>query len=429
MTRTIALLAGLAAAAFAAPAAAQTVAIQNARIVTGGSQGVIENGDVIVRDGAIAAVGRDLDVPDGATVIDASGRIVTAGFIAPYSQLGLEEIGLDREASDSRPEAGFALNASLDALDAYNPTSSVIAVNRAGGITRALTAPEAGGALFGGRAAVVDLSGRVASVTRPRAAQIAVLGYAGAQRAGGDTRMGAWALMRETLDEALAYAANPRDYIQRRRDDRFSIRDLEALGPVVSGQQPLLVAVDGAADLRHLVRLKNDYRLNVIVLGGAEAWRVARELAGAQIPVILDPTHNLPGQFEDMGATLANAARLNAAGVRIAFYNGDTYNLRLLPQLAGNAVAAGLPYEAAIAALTVNPAAMFGLDGRLGSIEIGKAADLVIWDGDPLEVTSRPTAVFIDGRAMSMENRQTRLRDRYRDLTRGELPHAYRGGE
>lgn len=418
------------AAALAQSAASQTILIQNARLITSGPQGVIENGDVLLRDGVIAGVGVDLAAPEGANVIDAAGRTITAGFIAPFSQLGIEEISLDREANDASPDPGFPLSAALNSLDAYNPTSSVIAVERAGGITRALISPQAGDKLFAGKAAVIDLSGRVASVTKANAAQLAMAGYSGAARSG-DTRMGAWAMLREYLSEAAPYAANPRDYLLRKREDRFFISDLEALGPVVAGREPLIISANSAADIRNVIRLKSDYSLNVIILGGSEAWRVARELAAANIPVILDAMQNLPAQFEDLGSTMANAARLQAAGVTIAFFNdgGTPHNMRLLPQYAGNAVAHGLPYDAAIAALTINPAKMFGVDAKLGSVEIGKAGDIVVWDGDPLEVTTRPVAVFIDGRAMSMENRQTKLRDRYKDLSKGDLPFAYRGEE
>jgi imidazolonepropionase-like amidohydrolase len=411
-----------------AAAPAPTVVIQDARILTMGPQGTIENGDIVFRDGVIVAVGADLAPPAGATVIPGAGRIVTPGLFAPFSQIGLEELSLDAEASDSSPRGEFPMAASLNAVDAYNPTSTAIPVTRAGGgVTRALAAPTNGDSIFAGRAAVIDLSGRFNSVTKADAAQVAVLGYGGAQ-VSADTRMGAWAMLRETLDEAIAYAANPRDYALR-RDDRFLLSDLAALGPVVAGSQPLMVAVDSAHEIRNVLKLKNDYRLNVIILGGAEGWRVAREIAQANVPVILDPLSNLPSQFEELGSTLENAARLNAAGVSVAFINSDSlaHNQRLINQAAGNAVANGMPYDAALAAITINPARMFGLGARLGSLEPGKAADVVIWDGDPLEVTSRPIAVFIDGRAMSMETRQTKLRDRYRDLSRGELPFVYRG--
>lgn len=412
---------------FVAPAAAQVVAIQNGRVHTMGPAGVIENGDVIVRNGVIVQVGVDLPVPEGATVVDAAGRVVTPGLFAPWSQIGLMEISQDTASNDSTAR-DYALSAALDAVDAYNPHSTIMAVSRDGGITRALAAPQPGNKLFAGKAAVVDLSGRIGSVTKPQAAQIVALGSSGAGRAGG-TRMGAVASLREHLDEAISYAANPRDYVLRNRDQRFAIPDLKALGPVVSGEQPLIVQVHSASDIRTLIRLKNDYRLKVVIHGGSEAWRAAREIAAANIPVIIDTTDNLPNRFESLGSTLANAARLHAAGVRVAFDAPGTHNLRLLPQMAGNAVANGMPYEAALAAVTINPARIYGLETRLGSLEPGKAGDVVVWDGDPLEVTSRPVAVFIDGRSMSLENRQTKLRDRYRDLSRGELPHAYRGGE
>ncbi len=167
-------------------------------------------------------------------------------------------------------------------------------------------------------------------------------------------------------------------------------------------------------------------------MGASEGWRAAASLAAANIPVIVDPLANLPAQFEDLRSTLENTARLHAAGVEIAFFDPQgfgAHNLRLLTQQAGNAVAEGLPYDAAIAALTLNPARMFGLDAQLGSLEPGKIADVVIWDGDPLEVTTRPEAVFIDGVRQDLGNRQQMLMQRYRDLSRGDLPHAYRGVE
>ncbi|MFZ5619033.1 MAG: amidohydrolase family protein [Pseudomonadota bacterium] len=417
-------------------AAAQTIAIQNARVYTmaGENAGRIDNGDVIIRDGVIAAIGQDLTAPEGATVINAGGRIVTPGLFAPWSQIGLVELSLDGEANDSStdPETGgdFPLSAALDAADAFNPMSSVIAVNRAGGVTRAVSAPEPGAKMFGGLGAVVDLSGRADSVFRAQALQSVAMGAAGIGYNGG-TRLGNWAALRDALDEAKAYAANPGAYLMRPRQGGLAIGDLKALGPVARGAQPLVVAVNSAADIRTLIKLKAQYGVNAIILGGMEAHLVAKEIAAAGIPVILNPMRNLPSQFEDLSATLANAAKLNAAGVVIAFYDppSGTHNLRLLPQLAGNAVANGLPYEAALEALTINPARIYGAADRLGSLEIGKVGDVVVWDGDPLETSTRPIAVLIDGRVTSLKNRQTMLRDRYKDLSRGELPLAYRGAQ
>ncbi len=411
---------------------AQTTAIMNGDVHTAAGR-VIENGDVIITNGRITQIGADLSAPAGATVIDAEGKVVTPGIFAPLSAIGLVEISLDDEANDAGPQSGngFPLGAALDAVDAYNPSSILIPINRAGGVTRALSAPQAGDSLFGGRAAVIDMSGRVNSVTKTHAAQILEMGYSGAGRAG-DTRMGAWALLREYLDEARSYANNPNDYVRRPRDARFAVGDLRALGPVLTGEQPLIVSVNGAKDIRNLIRLKNRYGLNVIIAGGSEAWREARALASANIPVIIDPLFNLPSQFEDLGATLENAARLDEAGVKISFYNPPgfgAHNLRLITQQAGNAVAHGLSYDAAIAAMTINPAEMFGLGDQLGTIEPGKIADIVVWEGDPLELDTQPEAVFINGQRQDLGNRQQMLGDRYRDLSRGDLPHAYRGGE
>ena len=425
-------IAGAAGAFSLTSAMAQTTAIMDGEVHTI-SGGIIENGDVLIENGRITQVGANLTAPAGATVIDATGKVVTPGIFAPVSTIGLEEIGLDAEANDAGPNRGegYPLSASLNAVDAYNPSSTLIPINRTGGVTRAVSGPEAGDKIFGGRAAVIDLSGETNSITKPDAAQIVVLGYPGAERSG-DTRMGAWATIREYLDEAQSYAANPNDYVRRQREERFALSDLKALSPVISGSQPLLVYVSGANDIRNLIRLKNAYRLRVIIVGGSEAWRVAPELRAANIPVILDALANLPSQFEDLGSTLENAARLHEAGVKIAFYNPQgfgAHNLRGLTQLAGNAVRSGLPHEAAMAALTLNSAEMFDLQSQLGSLEAGKIADVVIWDGDPLEVTSAAEMVFINGVNQDLNNRQIMLRERYRDLSRGDLPHAYRDGE
>ena len=387
---------------------------------------VIEDGDILISDGVITAVGGDVAAPDGARVIDAEGKIVTPGIFAPLSQLGLVEIGLDAEANDSSPQGDFALSAALDAADGFNPATTLIPINRAGGVTRALVAPSAGGKMFGGKAIIIDLSGETDPIMKRDAAQSVVLGYGGAARAG-DTRLGSWAHLREYLDEAALYAANPRDYAARFRSDRFATRDLAALGDVIGGDQPLIVSVNRASELRSLIELQKEYGLKVVVRGGTEAWMVADALADAKIPVILDSLANLPGSFEDLGTTLENAARLHEAGVAVAIEGPGTHNLRLLPQHAGNAVANGLPFAAGLAAITITPAEIYGVADRLGSLEKGKIADIVVWSGDPLEVTTRPEMVFINGVETSLENRQTALRERYRDLSRGDLPPAYRG--
>lgn len=432
--RLAALAAGAALAGFAlagAPANAQTIAIMNGEVHTVGAAGVIENGDVIIKDGRIAAVGADLDAPAGAQVIDASGKIVTPGFFAPFTGVGLTEISLDRESNDIEANDSFPLSAALDALDAFDPDSTVIPVTRAGGVTHVYVAALPGGDLFGGRGAVVDMGGGTEPVTKAEAGLTLALGYQGAARSG-DTRMGSWAKLRGYLDAALAYDRDPRGYSDRADAERFEIANLRALAPAAKGEVPLLVFVQRASEIRQVIDLKAKYGLKIAIVGGDEAWRVAADLAAANIPVILDPMQNLPDSFESLGATLESAARLDKAGVKVAFFEMDnafTANARLLPQLAGNAVANGMPHEAALRAVTRTPAEIYGVSDRLGSLEAGKNADVVVWDGDPFELSTYPATVIINGKPASLDNRQTALRDRYRTLERGDLPYAYRGGQ
>lgn len=180
------------------------------------------------------------------------------------------------------------------------------------------------------------------------------------------------------------------------------------------GEQPLVVAVHRASDIVAVLRLAKQLGLRLILAGVTEGWKVAREIAAADVPVLVEPLDNLPQSFEQLGATLENAARLRAAGVRVAFMNGDAHNARNVRQSAGNAVANGMSWHDALAAMTIVPAGIWGLADRYGSLEPGKDADLVIWDGDPLEVTTFADMVFIRGQEIPMESRQTLLRDRYR---------------
>ena len=189
--------------------------------------------------------------------------------------------------------------------------------------------------------------------------------------------------------------------------------------------RPVVATVHRASDIQATVRLAQEFDLKLVIAGGAEAWIVADELAAAEVPVILDPLENLPSRFETLGATLHNAARLHTAGVKIAFSVAESHNARNMRQGAGNAVAYGLAPTAALEAMTINPATIFGVADVSGSLEPGKDADLVIWSGDPLEVTTAADRVFIRGRDIPMVSRQTLLRDRYSELA-APLPPQYR---
>jgi imidazolonepropionase-like amidohydrolase len=313
-----------------------------------------------------------------------------------------------------------------------DPRSELIAVNRVEGLTRALVAPRASTGPIAGRAAVIDLGGELGGSPETRAwlhlapaAVVAGLDEDAAERSGG-SRAAALLRLREALEDARDLAEHREAWENAaRRPYAASRLDLEALQPVLTGELPLAVSAHRASDVEAALRLAADFGLRLVVVGGDEAWIVAAELARAGVPVVLDPLSDLPERFETRGATLDNAARLAAAGVTVAFTTGESHNARNLRQLAGNAVSYGLPWEEGLRAMTANPARIWGVGESYGTLEPGKEADVVVWDGDPLELTTYPEAVFIRGLEVPPDSRQLRLRDRYRDL-QGPLPPAYR---
>lgn len=427
--KTLALLAAFLASA-AAPLAAQAAptAIVNGTVHTIAGGGVIKNGTVIIDDGRIIAIGAGLAAPAGANVIDAKGAPVTPGFMNSFTRLGLLEIEQYRSTNDTEVDnAPFA--AAFDVAPGLNPRSVAIPITRAKGVTRAVSAPDFGSSMFAGQGAVITLGDGDAFTVQAKAAMFVSLGGAAKTRAGG-ARGAAVTTFREALADARFYDRNRADFDDNRARATIVPRlDLEALIPVMQGRQLLAVDAHRASDIRNVIALAAEYKLNVVLIGAREAWQVADELAKAKIPVVIDPTNNLPNQFESLGSTLENAARLNAAGITVAFMTtGDqlAHNPRDLAQFAGNAVANGMPWDAALAAVTRNPAVIWGISERYGTLETGKDADVVVWDGDPLEVTSTPAHVFVLGKAVDLATRQTKLRDRYRDLTRVEPPLGYR---
>ncbi len=394
-----------------APVLAEKVAISGGKIFTLAEQGTLESGTVLMTDGTIDRVITGTDVPDGYRVVDASGKVVTPGLVGSMTSLGLVEVSSSAGVVDSSVESTpiTRTGAALDVSYAVNPDSSLLGVTRIEGMTAAGTSVTYTDHLFYGQGAVITLSGD-APVLKPRAFMVVNVGEQGADGTGG-TRAALWVTLENALAEAAAASA---DLAPTQDWDGLNTRaDVKALKAVLSGEMPLIMEADRAADIRQVIAFKKRHsNIDVVLMHGVEAWRVAPELAEADIPVILDPEYNLPGGFDQMGATLANAARLEAAGVTVAV-GMDTHNIRLATQHAGNAVANGLSYEGGLASLTRAPAAILGVDDQLGSLQAGKRADVVIWSGDPLEVTQVAEQVFINGQAIEMRSRQTRLRDRY----------------
>ncbi|HLT91909.1 MAG TPA: amidohydrolase family protein [Woeseiaceae bacterium] len=423
----------VAAVTLAATAHAEVLAVTHARVHTVGPAGTIENGTLLVEDGRILAVGSGVEVPDGARTIDASGQVVTPGLFTPMGQIGLVEVNAVRGTVDY-VQRGEQFSASFDPMSAYNPRSTLVATNRIEGITHALVAPapswpdELGNrsTVFSGLASVVNLGDEDVLVAR-NVAVVANLGETGGGVAAG-SRARAFMVLSTALDDARDYARNRAAYERReRRDYSLSRADMEALQGVLDGTRRLLVRVNRASDIVRAVELAEAQELEIVVVGGVEAWMVADRLAEADVPVILDALGNLPRDFDHLNARLDAASLLAEAGVRFAIGGhgaAQNHNARNITQSAGIAVANGLPWEKALAAITLAPAEIYGVAGEIGSLEPGKRADFVIWDDDPLELRSFPAAVYIGGKAVPMQSRQTLLRDRYLELD-GARPPAF----
>jgi imidazolonepropionase-like amidohydrolase len=408
----LALLATSTAAAADTAETSEVVALTGAKVYTLGAAGTLDNATVVIAGGRIRAVGAGLAVPPGARRIDAAGKVITPGLFDSRTQIGLVEVGAV-EGSRDTVVRDDRITAAFDVVDALNPESTLIAVNRIEGLTRAVVAPGNGESLIAGRGAVIHLGSGPDLVVRAPAAMFAVLGEAGQKLAGG-SRAAALLKLREAFEDARDYAAHRTAFeAGDRREYALSRLDLEALIPVIEGRLPLVLDVHRASDLRSALRLGREYNLKLILAGATEAWKVAPELVAAKVPVLIDPLDNLPRSFEDLGATLENAARLERAGVTVAFQSGDSHNARNLRQAAGNAVAYGQSWEGALRAMTTVPAALWGIADRYGTLEPGKDADLVVWDGDPLEVTTSAERVFIRGEEVPQDSRQLQLRDRY----------------
>jgi len=399
------------------PLAAAPVLIRNATVHTASSAGVLEHTDVLISDGKIAELGHDLKAPAGAEVIDAAGKPVTPGLFGGFSHLGIEEIGLEPTVDDYSLKLG-SMRPEFDVTPAFNPESVVLGVARLGGITFAVISATAepggkgpGGTIIAGQGAVAQLDGIIV----PKSHTLFVDVGGDASALSGGSRAAEYML----LDQAISEVRAPKSLLPN--DQRLlTPAGRQALQQYLDGHGLVVFDADRASDIRQVIALAKREKLHAVIKGGSEAWRVAPELASAQIPVVLDPLQDLPESFDIVGATLENAAKLNRAGVKIAFSLGDPqpHNIRKVRQTAGIAVAHGLPWEAALAALTSNPAEIFGVSGRNGTIARGHPADLVLWSGDPLDVTSLAQRVFIEGQSQPMQSRQTLLRDRYLEKLR-----------
>ncbi|QUT06645.1 amidohydrolase family protein [Sphingobium phenoxybenzoativorans] len=434
MKRTTLCLAATLLASLSAPALAQTIAITGGKLAIGDGGEPVENGTVVIANGKVVAAGAGVAIPAGAQRIDATGKWVTPGLVSGFSRMGLVEVTYVSETNDSTAEKS-PFSAAIDVSTAINPLANPIAISRTSGITRAVVVPGGAGSVFAGQGAVIDLGADMAPITKAQAFQFVELGETGAKRAGG-SRPAAYLLFRTSLREAQDYARNPAAYDGRSKDSILTRADAEALVPVVQGKVPLMVHAESARDILAALDLRKEFpALKLILAGAAEGWTVAGQIAAAKVPVIAGGIEDLPARFETIAATQSNVGRMEKAGVMVAlgmFTGDDGLQVRTATQQAGNMVAlqkvpgaTGLSWGQALRAISSAPAEAVGLGDRIGSLKPGRAGDVVIWDGDPLELESAPVAVWIDGVAQPMENRQTKLRDRYATPAPGRLPKAY----
>ena len=393
-------------------ATASSILIKDADIYA--SSGLLVKTNLYIKNGKIAAIGAQS--PATADLeIQGLGKSITAGLFNSSTQLGTVEVSAIEQTVDFYSE-NETVTASLRIADVFNPRSTLIPHNRVHGLTHGLLIPESGTHLFAGQVALVQL-GNQPKVIHPSLAVALDFTERGISLMGG-SRAAALVQLRQALDDAKDFSRNRKAALAGdHRDYVLSYADLAALEPVVNGTKPLLVRTNRASDISVILELAKNFQLQLILSSALEGWMVADEIAKAQVPVIIDPIHNLPNSYESLGARLDNAKLLADAGVKLLFTGMDwhnTHNAYLVRQSAGNAVANGLDKSVAIAAMTTNPAELFNAPVT-GDIAIGDIADLVLWGGDPLELTSEAELVMIEGEIIPMKSRSLQLRDRYFD--------------
>ncbi len=431
MNRVIrsALMALILASAQPMVAFAQTFAIQGGTVHTLTGDPFV--GTVVIRDGRILSVGENVEIPAGAEIVDATGRHVYPGMFDAVTTLGLTEVGAVDVTNDSREQGDF--NPHLQAATAVHPSTEHIPVARANGITHAMAVPQGGGGAIPGQASLIGLDGWTVEEMRMDPGAAMSINYPalgggrgrGGRRGGGG---GTWAQTQEVyaeqvarLDEWLEAGRQYARAVEAGSDIRRDLK-LEAMAKVVDREIPVLLSANGERNIRNAVEWAERQNLRYVITGGRQAWKIADWLAERDVPVILSPTQSMPGGADDSYAeAYANPGLLHAAGVRIAFATFNSSNSRTLPYEAAMAVPFGLPVEAALEAVMKNGAEMLGLSGDIGTIEPGKLGNVIVTDGNPLEIQTEVTELFILGRAVSTDNKHRTLYEKYRSRPRSRV--------
>ena len=407
---------------FANSIGAEEVLITNANIYDGKSDDPFIS-NIYIKNGKIKNISNNLF--DVENVIDASGMIVTPGFIATDTEIGIVEIGALSVTRDDRPSM---YNIGFSVFDAFNPNSTLIPWNRANGITSAITLPKYSSSPIGGLGSFFDLD---SNLNISGIKDMVMVGRVGGSSSG--SRAETFALIEDLLD--LAFSIEPRVVKSNAEIIKFmsemplvshldlQIRDIHALYKLANTDLPLIIEANRASDILKLIDLKNKYNLNLVIMGAQEATLVIEQLKDSDIPLIVNPINNIPNSFDELASNINASARLEDAGITLMFNAPRDHNYHLIRQGAGVAVANGMSYSGAIKALSSNVSKTFKL-GSKGLIEEGASADLMIWGADPLEPSSMPIKVFINGIDTDLTTRSSRLRDRYTKNL--DKPNIYR---
>ena len=402
---------------------AESIVIKNATIF----DGILDssfNGHILIEDGYIKKVSKSSMI-QGDKVIDVKGQIVTPGLIASDTEIGIVEIGalsVTRDDESNIYDIGFSIHS------AFNPNSTLIPWNRSNGITSAITLPRNTSSPIGGLGSFFVLDSKKYITSN---ADMVIVGRLGAS--GSSSRAETLSLMDDIL--SFGSSLNKKDIASDFTIDEIiesssiasylnlKTRDVKALFKLFNENLPLIIKSHRASDILNLINLKKKYDLNLIIMGAQEASLVIDEIAQNEIPLIINPINNIPNSFDELASNINLAQRLDMAGITMMFNASRDHNYHLIRQGAGIAVANGLSYGSAIKALTSNVATVFNIEKR-GSIKIGNYADIIIWEDDPLEPSSMPERVFINGIETDLTTRSTRLRDRY--IKNLDKPNTYR---
>ncbi|MBA2685504.1 MAG: amidohydrolase family protein [Gemmatimonadaceae bacterium] len=414
-------LAFFAACVMASSMSAQTIAITGGKVypVSGPP---IEGGTVLIRNGKIAAVGKDVAIPADAEKVDATGKWVTPGLVNSATSVGLGDVSFGGGPRELGAKGHDGIAASFQVWLGFNTQSVMIAPAREGGVTTLMIDPQGG--LVSGQAALVDMNGALGLsdvlVKAPATMVAQIEDDDGAKVGAAGELLGK---LRDLIEDTKAYTRRKADF-ERAQTRAFSATrsDLEAMIPVVEGREILTIIADKASELQAVIVLQKEYNLKVVIAGGAEAWMLADKIAAAKIPVLTGAMNNIPGSFSTLGARQENAAMLRKAGVQVGIIGNagggdeDMFNVRNIRYEAGNAVAYGMSWDDALRAITLAPAEIYGVAGSVGSLKAGTEGNVVIWSGDPFEFASRAEQVFIRGKKIDAPSRQDMLAKRYKTL-------------